>query len=157
MSSLIRRFKKMQDKQKRTRAKGRALTKKMIEEMGVRLEIGEDKANPTVLRTRKGVTRKIKPCPYTINRIFGKPMTYMYVGWSYNGKAQSFSYSRVVYAWFNGDIPAGDYDIDHIDNNTLNNNPENLRLLSHKENIQKRPNHGCNQYKNARTMGIYKK
>ena len=158
MSTLIRRFKKMQDKQKRTRAKGRALTKKMIEEMGVSLKMSYDNPKqPIVLRTRNGVTREIKPCPYTINRIFGKPMTYMYVGWSYNGKAQSFSYSRVVYAWFNGDIPAGDYDIDHIDNDTLNNFPENLRLLTHKENIQKRPNHGCNQYKNARTMGIYKK
>ena len=92
MSTLIRRFKKMQDKQKRTRAKGRALTKKMIEEMGVSLKMSYDNPKqPIVLRTRNGVTKEIKPCPYTINRVLGKPMTYRYVGWSDNGKAQSFS------------------------------------------------------------------
>lgn len=143
---------------KRTRSKGRALTKEMIKEAGVSLKMSYDNPKqPIVLRTRNGVTKEIKPCPGVKERKFGKPMTYMYIGWYYKGKQFATSFSRLVYAWFNGDIPEGNYDIDHIDNDTLNNNPENLRLVTHKENIQKRPNHGCNQYKNSRTMGICKK
>ena len=52
--------------------------------------------------------------------------------------------SNVVWVWFNGQIPQG-YDIDHIDNNPLNNKLSNLQLLTRKENLAKR---GCgrNQY-----------
>lgn len=42
----------------------------------------------------------------------------------------------LVYLWFKGDIPAG-MEVDHIDDNPLNNLPENLHLLSHKANIWK--------------------
>ena len=143
---------------KRTRSRGRELTKEMIKEAGVSLKMSYDNPKqPIVLRTRNGVTKEIKPCPGVKEKKFGKPITYMYIGWYNKGKQFTTSFSRLVYAWFNGDIPEGNYDIDHIDNDTLNNFPENLRLVTHKENIQKRPNHGCNQYKNSRTMGIYKK
>ena len=52
--------------------------------------------------------------------------------------------SNIVWIWFNGQIPQG-YDIDHIDNNPMNNNLSNLQLLTRKENLAKR---GCgrNQY-----------
>lgn len=51
---------------------------------------------------------------------------------------------RVVYAWFNGYIPQG-YDIDHIDNDTFNNNINNLQPLTRKENLAKR-GRADNQY-----------
>ena len=41
-----------------------------------------------------------------------------------------------MYLWFKGDIPAG-MEVDHIDDNPLNNLPENLHLLSHQANIWK--------------------
>lgn len=52
--------------------------------------------------------------------------------------------SNIVWVWFNGQIPQG-YDVDHIDNNPLNNKLSNLQLLTRQENLAKR---GCgrNQY-----------
>ena len=43
----------------------------------------------------------------------------------------------VIYAWYKGEVPLG-YDVDHIDNNSLNNNINNLQLLTHEENIRRR-------------------
>jgi hypothetical protein len=37
-------------------------------------------------------------------------------------------------------------EVDHIDNNTLNNDISNLQLLSHRDNINKRMESGNNQY-----------
>ena len=38
------------------------------------------------------------------------------------------------------------YDVDHIDNNSLNNNINNLQLLTHAENVRKSPNRSINQW-----------
>ena len=45
--------------------------------------------------------------------------------------------SRFLYAWFNGDVPAG-YVVDHIDNDPYNNDPYNLQILTISENLEKR-------------------
>lgn len=45
--------------------------------------------------------------------------------------------SRLVYVWFKGDIPDG-YVVDHIDNNSYNNMPQNLQLLTIEDNLAKR-------------------
>ena len=42
---------------------------------------------------------------------------------------------RIVYQHFNGPIPTG-LTVDHIDGNQLNNNPENLRLLTRADNTR---------------------
>lgn len=44
---------------------------------------------------------------------------------------------RIIYAFCKGPIPAGMV-VDHIDNNKSNNSPENLQLLTRKENTEKR-------------------
>lgn len=64
------------------------------------------------------------------------------------GKAQSLG--RVLWTYFNGDIPKG-YDVDHINDNSLDNRLENLQLLTRKENLKKR-GHSINQY----TVGLSK-
>lgn len=47
------------------------------------------------------------------------------------------SYShRFVWFWYKGEIPEG-YEIDHINNDTLDNRIENLQLLTRKENQRK--------------------
>ena len=51
----------------------------------------------------------------------------------------------VIYAWYKGEVPLG-YDIDHVDNNSFNNNINNLELVTHEENIRRSPNRGNNQW-----------
>ena len=69
-----------------------------------------------------------------------KRNTCNYISFSYwskeNYRFESISLQVLVYLWFKGDIPAG-MEVDHIDDNPLNNLPENLHLLSHKANIWK--------------------
>ena len=62
------------------------------------------------------------------------------------------TYHRFIYIWYKGSIPAG-YDVDHIDNDSLNNDISNLQLLTRKENLAKRGK-GINQYSAARERGI---
>ena len=63
-----------------------------------------------------------------------------YIAFSYwdreNKRFDAISLQVLVYLWFKGDIPAG-MEVDHIDDNPLNNLPENLHLLSHQANIWK--------------------
>ena len=44
---------------------------------------------------------------------------------------------RLVYEAFNGEIPEG-MELDHIDRNKLNNNPDNLRVVTRVENCNNR-------------------
>ena len=54
-------------------------------------------------------------------------------------KQRNVVLSNIVWVYFNGQIPEG-YDVDHINNNPLDNSLENLQLLTRQENIRKR---GC--------------
>lgn len=62
---------------------------------------------------------------------------------------KSYPLARFLYAWFKGDINDGMV-VDHIDNNPFNNSLDNLRLVTAKENIEKRyldnPNMNFNQW-----------
>ena len=64
-------------------------------------------------------------------------MRYPAVTLSFNSKHYAWSLSRFLYAYFKGDIPDG-YVIDHIDNDQFNNDLDNLRPLTIKENNRKR-------------------
>ena len=56
---------------------------------------------------------------------------------AYNEKGRRFySVSRFVYECFYGKIPK-DKEVDHVDNNKVNNCIDNLQLLSRKENVIK--------------------
>ena len=55
---------------------------------------------------------------------------------SYGYSMSRTSFHRIVYAWFYGEVPEG-YVVDHIDNNPLNNNLDNLQLLTPRENLVK--------------------
>jgi len=49
-------------------------------------------------------------------------------------KKKRYYVHRVIWEYFNGPIPTG-YEIDHIDGNPCNNKIENLRLLTHIQNL----------------------
>lgn len=51
-----------------------------------------------------------------------------------NGKVFSIRTNRLYYECVNGEISKG-MEIDHIDNNRENNNPSNLRAVSHTDNM----------------------
>lgn len=61
---------------------------------------------------------------------------------------QSFYQSHIVYLWFTGKLPESNMQMDHIDGNTLNDYPGNLRCVSHAINhrnnkIDSRNTSGC--------------
>lgn len=56
---------------------------------------------------------------------------------AYNLKGQHFLVHRAVWEAFNGPIPEG-YDIDHIDGDPHNNYLNNLRAVTHVENLKNR-------------------
>ena len=62
---------------------------------------------------------------------------YQKVTFSVNRKVYNIPLSRLVYVWFKGDIPDG-YVVDHINNDSFDNRPENLQLLTVGDNLKKR-------------------
>ena len=62
---------------------------------------------------------------------------YHKITYSFNRKVVNISLSRFIYVWFKGDIPDG-YVVDHINNDSFDNRPENLQLLTVGDNLKKR-------------------
>ena len=81
-----------------------------------------------------------------------KTKYYYIVGWSHNGYPHSYPLQRVIYAWFNG-CSHRLMDIDHINNDPLDNDPSNLQELDRKSNLSKRTGYK-NQYQALRDRGI---
>jgi len=74
-------------------------------------------------------------------QIKNKPAGY----WVY--KMRAITLQRAVYAWFYGEVPAG-MTVDHIDNkheNIYDYRPENLQLLSPKDNVYKNSTRNTNR------------
>lgn len=119
------------------------LTKEMLEEMGVTITINED-GNYVVKRMAVKAGMSKKPIEKTYKRVkmirkhkYAPDKVYVGYAWSYKNKPFMVTESRLVYAYFIGDIP-DNYDIDHIDNDPFNNKLNNLRLLTREENLKKR-------------------
>ena len=130
------------------------LTKEMLDTWHITIEC--DKSKPWgykimhLGRNHRGkelVWKEIKPVINGKYHPKSKQIKQYYiVGWSdyANTKKQiSFPLARVIYAWFNGYVPA-DKDVDHIQD-SLDNSLDNLQLLTRAENLRKRSG-WINQY-----------
>ena len=120
-----------------------SLTKQELVDRGIKLEDGKvyqwsKKIKDYVELDEKLVTSN-KPK-------YGKERTYKVVYYYKQEKHVMFPIAlhRLIYAWYKEDIPKGMV-VDHIDNNPLNNDPDNLQLLTRGENVKK-DNNGHNQF-----------
>lgn len=128
-------------------------TKKDLVDMGLRF-ITDGKDIKLFRTLVSGSEVEIKRSLVTCKHKYGHDKSYYAYSWyggMKNGKQTSITLSacRIVYIICKGDIPQ-DYDVDHIDNNSLNNDPDNLQVLSRRDNLAKRfvddPNTCWNQY-----------
>ena len=84
------------------------------------------KANTEISITLACGKHKYRPAKY-----------YQKVTFSLNRKVYNIPLSRLIYVWFKGDIQDG-LVVDHINNDSFDNRPENLQLLTVEENLKKR-------------------
>ena len=137
----------------------RELTRKELEEMGF-IHLRKDGDNWIVYRDwyknnskNKYVhTIVVKPITNTLKN--GNEKRYRTITWSYKSKTYSVTIGRFAMAWKYGYVPEG-YVIDHIKNDSLEDDYDNWQPLTIKSNNRKRfkdnPGYTCfNQYKNTR-------
>ena len=133
------------------------LTKEMLEEYGIKEVIWNDeteqwdiwrkwfvnKSKVLTKYNKVGITEARRPHRYVPTTV------YLKVQFNYKGKSVSIPLGRFIYAWFHGEAREG-YEIDHINNDKLDNRLENLQELTPPENKRKRyldnPNGHHNQF-----------
>lgn len=86
-----------------------------------------------------------KPYIISAKHKYGKTKQYYVYYATVNKKRLVIMQSNIMYCWYNGDRDITK-DIDHINNDSLDDRPENLQLLTRQENLRKRPNNGINQW-----------
>ena len=120
----------------------KALTKLDLMELGIdvsKTETGEYLVRHYARNTKslKRSLRVLKPSIIGRKHPYGESKMYKAYLFHENGKAYTIAEHRLVYVFFVDDIPAN-YDVDHIDGDTMNNSLDNLQLLTRKENLAKR-------------------
>lgn len=89
-------------------------------------------------RAKELTWKRLNPClNVKYHKKSGKMKWYWIVGFSENGEPKAYPLHRLLYAWYIGYVPAN-MDVDHIDNNSLNNDLSNLQLSTRKDNLAKR-------------------
>ena len=89
-------------------------------------------------RAKELTWKRLNPCLNgKYHKKSGKMKWYWIVGFSDNNKPKAYPLHRLLYAWYIGYVPAN-LDVDHIDNNSLNNDLSNLQLSTRKDNLAKR-------------------
>ena len=91
----------------------------------------------------------LKPYLVSCKHKYGKTTSYYVYVFYVNKVKYQIMRSNIMYCWFIGDRDITK-DVDHIDNNSLNDNPDNLQLLTRQENLLKRGK-GRNQWNYIRS------
>lgn len=128
----------------------KVLTKQMLLEAGIELlDEKDENGNYIVMRLGKTcrngpiVRHQIKPALNgTYHKWSDRVQYYWLIGFNYKGANYFYPFHRLVYAWYHGETPVG-YDIDHINGDSLDNDINNLRPITRKENLAKRHGHKC--------------
>lgn len=84
------------------------------------------------------IKKEIKITPAARKHKYRPTKYYDKVSFSMLGKSYQIPLSRLIYVWFIKDITEPGMVVDHIDNDSFNNDPTNLRLLTIEENLAKR-------------------
>ena len=125
-----------------------SLTKKDLVDNGYFVE-GERLFRNYYSKKRGHNIKEIKPHVITRKTKYSPGKNYRYViMWVKRFNEHKRVHLRlhtVIYAWYKGEVPL-EYDIDHVDNNSLNNNIDNLELVTHAENIRRCPNKDINHW-----------
>ena len=127
----------MEQKRKYTKRK-HLLTREMLDRNKIRVEFNGD-GQPIVYKGE----RELKQSLNTVHHKYGKDRKDLIIQVYLDSKFWPVMLSNLVWVYFNGPIPEG-HDVDHINDNSLDNRLENLQLLTRKENLRKR-GHGINQ------------
>ena len=117
-----------------------SLTKQDLVDNGYFIE-GERLFRNYYSKKRGHNIKEIKPRVMTHKLKYGKGKSYAYVKLDIKRlnnvqKRIHVGLHKVIYAWYKGEVPF-EYDVDHVDNNGLNNNIDNLQLLTHRENVMR--------------------
>ena len=106
------------------------LTRQMLTEYGISV-ITDKEGHHSIVRDNfiRGRRQNVVLTPQN------KP--HSFVCFRHQGKRVTLQVSRVIYAWFNSEVPDG-YFVDHLDKNYENTNFKNLRLITPTLNYEKR-------------------
>lgn len=110
------------------------ITKEWLQQLGI-ADVSKDGVVTGVNGKVKKISINTKPHPFGKDKIYHVVAVYdkdLYREKGYGG-TRTLMLSRVMYAWYYGVCPE-DFDVDHIDNNSLNDTLDNLRLLSRGDN-----------------------
>ena len=103
-----------------------------------------------VFKQRSKGVKEVKQYIIINKHKYGKKKNYVYVSLKIerlnkDNKQTHVGLHNVIYAWYKGEVPIG-YEVDHIDGDSLNNNIDNLELVTHKENLKRRSIKGVNHW-----------
>jgi len=128
------------------------LTKQQLKDWGFTQinylpEIGKESNDPKenwyierLWRTKHGkkpILKRINVTEAVCKHKYSCDKKYHKVTFMADDKARSITLARLIYVWFIGDLEQGEV-VDHINNNSFDNRPENLQKLSVGENLAKR-------------------
>ena len=117
------------------------LTRDMLVEYGIRVDC-DDRGVNHIYRTTyfHNVLQEIELTPHLCwhaKKDGTRGKNRWTIMFRYNRRMYTLQLSRVIYAWYCQEVPEG-YHVDHIDNDSENNNINNLQLLTPTENNLKR-------------------